>query len=124
VCSNGGAVSGLWASITLINSYFTHNETTGWGANPQRAGTPGGGNGGALYGDGNSFHFEVLGTRMEHNVANEGGGAIFFVSNNRTGTLTIKDSLLSANPSLGFETIPGIFYLGSGPIRLSNSTIE
>jgi hypothetical protein len=123
-CSNGGAISGLWASITVINSYFTHNETTGWGANPQRAGTPGGGNGGALYGDGNPFHFEVLGTRMENNVANEGGGAIFFVSNNRTGTLTIGDSFLVSNPSLGFETIPGIFYLGNGPIRRFGSTIE
>lgn len=123
-CSNGGAVSGLWASITVINSYFAYNETTGWGANPQRSGTPGGGNGGALYGDGNPFHFRVLGTRMEHNVANEGGGAIFFVSNNRTGTLTLTDSSLSANPSLGFETVPGIFYLGNGPIRISNSTIE
>jgi hypothetical protein len=61
---------------------------------------------------------------MEDNLANEGGGAIFFVSNNRTGTLTITDSRLSGNPSLGFEAIPEIFYLGSGPIRITNSVID
>ena len=39
-----------------------------------------------------------------------------FVSNNRTGSLIIKDSLLSGNPSQGFETAgyKGIFFLGSG----------
>ena len=40
-------------------------------------------------------------------MAREGGGAIFFVSNDRTGTLTIRDSTLRDNPSLGFETIRG-----------------
>ena len=40
-------------------------------------------------------------------------GAIFFVSNDRTGTLTITGSRLTDNPSDGFETLPGIFFLGA-----------
>ena len=47
------------------------------------------------------------------NHASEGGGAIFFVSNDRTGTLTIDGSTLTDNPSDGFETLPGIFFLGA-----------
>jgi hypothetical protein len=35
------------------------------------------------------------------------------VSNDRTGTLTIDGSRLTDNPSDGFETIPGIFFLGA-----------
>ncbi len=52
----------------------------------------------------------------EDNRARDGGGAIFFVNNSRTGTLLIAHSRLTDNPSLGFETTgsPGIFYLGRG----------
>ena len=62
----------------------------------------------------------------ESGRANEGGGAIFYVSNDRSGTLRIEDSTLRRNPSDGFETrgFPGIFYLGNGPIQVVNSTIE
>ena len=110
-------MSAIGVSYTIINSFFSHNEAIGWGANPQRTGTPGGGNGGAIYGDGNYFAYEILDTVVEDNSANEGGGGVFFVSNNRTGHLIITDSELRRNPSLGFETAgyPGIFYLGSGP---------
>jgi hypothetical protein len=55
----------------------------------------------------------VAGTAIRDNHANEGGGAIFFVSNDRTGTLTIGGSTLRANRSAGFETYPGIFFLGA-----------
>jgi hypothetical protein len=123
-CSNAGGISSIGVSWTIINSLFTDNETTGWGANPSRGGTPGGGSGGAIYLDGNTMTLRVLGTRIEDNHAVEGGGAIFFVSNDRSGHLIIEDSLLRNNPSDGFETIPGIFYLGNGPIQISNSVIE
>lgn len=55
-----------------------------------------------------------------------GGGAIFYVSNDRSGSLVIQDSVLSHNPSAGFETsgYPGIFVLASGPPMVTNSTIE
>ncbi len=126
ICSNGGAISAIGVSYTVINSLFTHNEAIGWGANPQRAGTPGGGNGGAIYGDGNTFIYRIIDTVVEDNIANEGGGGIFFVSNDRSGNLYIEDSELRRNPSLGFETAgyPGIFYLGSGPPIVTNSILE
>jgi hypothetical protein len=63
---------------------------------------------------------------MENNTANEGGGGIFFVSNDRSGSLIIEKSFLSNNPSAGFETqgYPGIFYLGNGLPVVIDSTIE
>jgi len=70
------------------------------------------GNGGAIYNDGNDFRLFIAGTTMTDNHANEGGGAIFYVSNDRSGTLEITWSTLRRNPSDGFETIPGIFFLG------------
>ncbi len=125
-CSNGGAMGSIGVSMTFINSLLTHNSATGWGANPERAGTPGGGNGGAIANDGNTFTLTLIDTVIEDNVAPEGGGGVFFVSNNRTGHLVITDSELRRNPSLGFETsgYPGIFYLGKGAPIVSGSIIE
>ena len=89
------------------------NRAIGRGANPARPGTPGGGSGGAIYLDGDDIHLTVEDSTITGNRAREGGGAIFFVSNDRTGTLTIDGSRLTDNPSDGFETIPGIFFLGA-----------
>lgn len=126
VCSNGGGLSSIGVSYTVINSLFTYNMAIGNGANPAQGGTPGGGSGGAIYNDGNTFTLTVIDTVIEDNHANEGGGAIFYVSNDRSGTMRIEDSTLRRNPSDGFETrgFPGIFYLGKGPIQVVNSTIE
>ena len=126
VCSNGGGLSSIDVSYTVLNSLFTHNRAIGYGANPAREGTPGGGNGGAIYNDGATFTLTVRGTRMENNHAVEGGGAIFFVSNTRTGTLIIEDSVLRNNPSDGFETegYPGIFVLADGDPQVRDSVIE
>ena len=114
VGSTGGAIPGLV------------HAAVGIGANPARSGTPGGGNGGGIYLDGNAMSLDVYDTVINDNVANEGGGAIFFVSNNRTGTMSINDSTLRSNPSLGFETngFPGIFVLAAAPPTVVNSTIE
>ena len=126
VCSNGGGLSSIGVSHTVINSLFSHNRAIGNGANPAQSGTPGGGSGGAIYNDGNTFTLDLCGVRMTDNTANEGGGAIFFVSNDLTGTLIIRDSTLSNNPSDGFETegYPGIFVLADGDPQVSGSTIE
>jgi hypothetical protein len=115
-CSNGGGLSSIGVSWTVLNSTFSHNTAIGIGANPARAGTPGGGNGGAICLDGNQMTLRVDSTLIQDNGAREGGGAIFFVSNNRTGTMRIDGSLLQRNPSDRFETagFPGIFFLGSG----------
>ena len=37
--ANGGGVSSIGVSFTIINSLMSHNEAVGWGANPQRSGT-------------------------------------------------------------------------------------
>ncbi len=126
VCSNGGALSSIGVSYTVINSLLSFNRAIGNGANPAKSGTPGGGSGGAIYNDGNTFTLTLDGTRIEDNHANEGGGAIFFVSNDRSGSLVIKNSQLRRNPSDGFETdgFPGIFVLANGDPTVENSTLE
>jgi hypothetical protein len=116
VCSNGGALSSIGVSWDVRDSLFAHNRAIGSGANPARHGTPGGGSGGAIYTDGDSYAVRISGSIIRNNHANEGGGAIFFVSNDRTGTLRIAHSTLHHNPSDGFHTAgyPGIFFLGAG----------
>jgi hypothetical protein len=125
-CSNGAALSSIGVSWQVYNSVFTRNHAIGDGANPQRPGTPGGGSGGAIYLDGNLFDLDLVGSIVRDNTAREGGGAIFFVSNDRSGQLRITSSTLQRNPSAGFETrgYPGIFFLGSGTPQVTNSTIS
>jgi hypothetical protein len=124
-CSNGGALSSIGVSWVVLNSLFSHNEAVGRGANPAKSGTPGGGSGGAIYLDGNTFTLRLAGTVIEENSANEGGGAVFFVSNDHTGSLTIESSTLRGNPSRQFETsgYPGIFFLGKGKPTVKDSTL-
>ena len=126
VCSNGGAISSIGVSWRIYNSVFAGNRAVGTGANPARVGTPGGGSGGAIYLDGNRFTLDLVGSVVDGNSANEGGGAIFFVSNDRTGELRIADSTLTDNPSARFETAgyPGIFFLGAGAPQVTSSTLR
>ena len=126
ICSNGAAISSIGVSWQIFNSVFTYNNAIGAGANPSRPGTPGGGSGGAIYLDGNLFTLDLAGSIVRDNTANEGGGAIFFVSNDRTGELRITKSVLERNPSHGFETagFPGIFFLGRGAPQVTDSTIN
>jgi hypothetical protein len=126
VCSNGGALSGIGVSWVVLNSMLTNNSAIGWGANPIRSGTPGGGSGGAIYCDGDQFTVRLAGTVIENNDAKEGGGAVFFVSNDRTGTMSIENSTLRNNHSAGFETsgFPGIFFLGAHNPTVSGSTLR
>jgi hypothetical protein len=125
-CSNGAGISSIGVSWQIYNSVFTGGSAVGSGANPARGGTPGGGSGGAIYLDGNRFTLDVVGTLIHDNTANEGGGAIFFVSNDRTGELRISASVLERNVSRGFETsgFPGIFFLGMGSPQVTDSTIR
>ncbi|MFZ2501855.1 MAG: hypothetical protein WAW88_04155, partial [Nocardioides sp.] len=125
VCANGGGVSSIGVSWRISRSYFAANRAVGRGANPARPGTPGGGSGGAIYLDGNSFRLVLRHTVIEDNWAREGGGAIFFVSNDRTGTARLSASTLRRNTSAGFETpgLPGIFFLGARPPALVNGTV-
>ena len=85
--------SSIGVSWRIRDSVFRGNRAIGNGANPAQPGTPGGGSGGAIYLDGNYFTLRLT-DAMEDNKAREGGGAIFFVSNDRSGTMTISDSTL------------------------------
>lgn len=125
-CSNGASLSSIGVSYTVLNSAFSFERAIGNGANPAKPNSPGGGSGGAIYNDGNTFTLSLCGSTITDSTANEGGGAIFFVSNDRTGTLKIDSSVLQRNKSLGFETqgFPGIFVLANGDPQVTNSTIE
>jgi hypothetical protein len=109
-CSNGSALSSIDATWDVYNSLFTGNQTTGRGENPAQSGTPGGGSGGAIYTDGDSYSVLVDGTVMRDNDAAGGeGGAIFFVVDAGHGVLRIEYSTLHHNPAGGFQNAPGIF---------------
>jgi hypothetical protein len=124
-CSNGAGLGSIGVSWTVLDSVFTGNTATGNGANPAQAGTPGGGSGGAVYNDGNTMTLALCRVAMTGNHANEGGGAVFYVSNDRSGRLVITDSTLVGNPSDGgWDTQPGIFYLGRGDPLVTRSTIS
>jgi hypothetical protein len=126
VCSNGGALSSIGVSWVIRDSTMTGNRAIGRGANPARPGTPGGGSGGAIYTDGNSYTVTIDGTVITGNSATEGGGAVFFVSNDRTGTLRIEHSRLRGNPNAGFHSAgyPGVFFEGRGTPLVIASTLS
>ncbi len=108
-CSNGGALSGLYANFVVINSLLTGNNAIGWGQNPAQSGTPGGGSGGAIYSDGDSYNLVIDGSAINGNSAREGGGGIFCVVDNDQGALTVQDSVMQNNASGQFQDAPGIF---------------
>jgi hypothetical protein len=76
-CSNGGALSSIGVSWTVLNSRFT-------------------------------------------------GGAIFFVSNDRSGTMAIRHSTLQRNHNDRFQTagLPGIFFLGARRPTVETSVLR
>jgi hypothetical protein len=100
--SNGGAISSIGVSWTLINCLFSHNKAIGNGGNPAQEGAPGGGSGGAIYNDGNTMTLKVLGCKIEDIHESYGGnaygGAIFFLSNDHCGNIVIDQSVIHNNP--------------------------
>ena len=62
VCSNGGALSSIGVSWTVLDSRFSANRAIGAGANPAQPGTPGGGSGGAIYNDGDQMTLAIAGS--------------------------------------------------------------
>lgn len=126
-CSNGGALSSIGVSYSVYNSLLSHNTAVGNGANPAQPGTPGGGSGGAIYNDGNTFTLSVFGSVVSDNTAVEGGSAVFFVSNDRTGHMTLSDSEFVRNPASRFGTagLPGFFVLAApGQPVVTRTTIS
>jgi hypothetical protein len=125
VGSNGGALSSIHVSWTLINSLFSYNRAIGRGGNPAESGTPGGGSGGAVYNDGQTMTLSLCGVKMEHNQVNAYGSAIFFVSNDHSGNVVIRDSLITENEGGSwYPSYPQISGHADTPIDVSGSTIE
>ena len=125
-CSNGAALSSIGVSWTVLNSGFVGNRAVGNGANPAQPGTPGGGSGGAIYNDGDRMTLTIAGSSFVNNHANEGGGAVFFVSNDRTGTMSLTHSTLEHNPNDRFQTpgLPGIYFLGAHRPAITDSVLR
>lgn len=123
--SNGGALSSINVSWTIINSLFTHNKAIGNGGNPAQAGTPGGGSGGAIYNDGNTMTLTLQGTKIENNEVVQHGSAIFFVTNNRTGNIVIDNTIIRNNTGGSWYPVyPAISMHSDTQIQVTNSTIE
>jgi hypothetical protein len=109
--SNGGAVGGLFAELDIYNSLFKNNTATGSGANnndPSQCSVinnkqneiGSGGNGAAIYQDGgNATNIILCGDDIEDNAAGTGafGGGVFMTSNDFSGTITVRDSVVSGN---------------------------
>jgi hypothetical protein len=108
--ANAGAVGALNAELDVYDSLVTGNSATGHDANnadmtkcsvmnngQYEIGS--GGNGGALYADGDGFNVIVCGDDIESNAAGAAafGGGIFFTSDDWSGTLSIIDSTVMNN---------------------------
>ncbi|MEI9942468.1 MAG: hypothetical protein WDO69_35080 [Pseudomonadota bacterium] len=119
-CANGGALSSIGVSWNIINTLLAGNTAVGHGANDGQ-----GGNGGAIYNDGNEIVLNITSSPLENNLANEGGSAVFFVSNDKSGALTVKDSLTQNNPRGTFETadLPGFYMIARAPAQVIDSQI-
>jgi hypothetical protein len=108
--SNGGGLGGLFAELDVYDTLFSRNKASGHDANNNDASKcsvmnngqneiGSGGNGGALYSDGNSVNVVLCGDEIEDNAAgvNAFGGGLFFTSDNMMGTLTIIDTTMKGN---------------------------
>lgn len=123
--SNGGAISSIGVSFTIINSIMSYNRAIGVGGNPAEFGTPGGGSGGAIYNDGNTMTLRIFGTKIENNSVNAYGSGIFFISNDHTGNIVIADSVIRNNVGGSWYLLyPGISAHADTPIAVTDSIIE
>jgi hypothetical protein len=108
--SNAGAVGALYGELDIYNSLFQNNTATGHDANdndPSMCSAMNngqneigsGGNGGAIYGDGNGFNILLCGDAVLNNAAgkNAFGGGLFFTSDDLSGTLSITDTTITGN---------------------------
>jgi hypothetical protein len=143
--SNAGAVGGLFCEEHIYTSLFTHNTAIGSGANnadmtmcsvmnngQYEIGS--GGNGGAIYSDGNSVNIILCGDEITDNSAGTGafGGGLFFTSNNMAGTLSITDTTMTGNTGGHWTNVStgSITNAGSAvgtnckSITLQNSTLQ
>ncbi|MGA7743814.1 MAG: hypothetical protein WBP56_08640 [Polyangia bacterium] len=143
--SNGGAVGCLFSELDVYNSLVSNNTATGNGANNDDASkcsvinngqneVGSGGNGGALYSDGNSVNVTLCGDAILNNSAgvNAFGGGLFFTSNDMGGTLTIADTTMTGNTGGSWTQVSGGSVTNAGTavgtnaksITVTNSTLQ
>ncbi|MDP8998748.1 MAG: hypothetical protein M3O46_01405 [Myxococcota bacterium] len=143
--SNAGAVGGLFTELDIYNSLFTGNTASGHDANsnePTKCSamnngqneTGSGGNGGAIYSDGNSVNITLCGDAILNNSAgtNAFGGGLFFTSDDMIGTLTITDSTMTGNTGGHWTTAATGSVMSAGTavgvnaksITVTNSTLQ
>jgi hypothetical protein len=122
--SNGGAISSIGVSWSIYNCLFSYNSAIGNGGNPAKTGTPGGGSGGAIYNDGNTMRLSVFGSLIENNSVIAHGSAIFFVTNDYSGSIHIDNSVIRNNTGGSWYALPGISMHSDTKRTIVNSTIE
>ena len=66
----------------------------------------------------------LCGTLIEHNHVTTHGSAIFFVSNNHTGNVRIRDSVIRDNSGGSWYQEPGISAHDDTPIEITDSIVE
>jgi hypothetical protein len=145
--ANAGAVGALNAGLAIYNSLFQGNTATGHDANNNDTSMTmctvmnngqyeigSGGNGGAIYGDGNNFNITLCGDDVSNNAAgvNAFGGGLFFTSDNFAGVLTITDTTITGNTGGHWTTVKsgGVTDAGTAvgvnaqSITITNSTVQ
>jgi hypothetical protein len=122
--ANGGALSSIGVSWAIYNSVLSYNRALGQGGNPAHSGTPGGGSGGAIYNDGNTMTLALYGCLVEGNQVNAYGSAIFFVTNDLTGTLHLEDTLSRNNTGGSWYALPGISMRDGTTCQVLNTTLQ
>ena len=77
------------------------------------------------YDGGRSQNVTISASKFTSNTAPEGGPAVFYVSNDRTGSLTITDTTGTKNTGQSFYTAPykPIYFLGK-KLTVTSSSIH
>jgi predicted outer membrane repeat protein len=143
--ANAGAVGALYAELDIYNSLFESNTATGHDANNDDASMcsamnagqneiGSGGNGGAIYGDGNDFNITLCGDAVLNNAAGVKafGGGLFFTSDNMAGVLSIIDTTMTGNTGGSWTNVStgSVTNVGSAigvnakSITVTNSTLQ
>ncbi|HTP27211.1 MAG TPA: hypothetical protein VMK12_16355, partial [Anaeromyxobacteraceae bacterium] len=118
VGANGGALGSIGASFTVVNSVMSYNQALGHGQNSGN-----GGNGGAIYNDGDTYTLTICGSNISNKSANELGGAVFYVSDDASGTLQATASAFSSNACTDPQHPPG-FYVMAAHTMIKDSTVD
>jgi len=143
--ANAGAVGCLFSELDVYNSLFTNNTAIGHDNNHDDATqcsvinngqneVGSGGNGGALYSDGQSVNVILCGDAILNNSAgvNAFGGGLFFTSNDMGGTLSIADTTMMGNAGGSWTAVSSGSVTDAGSavgtnaksITITNSTIQ